>query len=201
MKELIVLTISLFIMLPKLEGQKATLKPYGIKSGIIEYSFSGDKVGKGTLYFDDYGMKSAMFTDAVEVGEKRKGWVVTLGDYQYMWDPDDPTEGMKLKNPFITWIAESSIGDIDTSSFPVSMYSKMGFAKAPDETFLGKSCKVMKGNMGKVLTWNGILMLLDMKVLGTGSHQEVTKIQTNVPVDAKYFIIPKNIKFSEMPTF
>jgi hypothetical protein len=55
--------------------------------------------------------------------------------------------------------------------------------------------------MGKVLTWNGILMLLDMKVMGTGSQQEVTKIQTNVPVDAKYFIIPGNIKFSEMPGF
>jgi hypothetical protein len=197
MKKLIVLTVSLLIILPKLAGQEATLKPYGLKSGIIEYSYSGDKVGKGTLYFDDYGMKSAMFSDAVQDGEKQKGWVVTFGDYQYMWDPDDLTEGMKMKNPLITWMAESSKGDIE--SFTESMYSKMGFTKAPDETFLGKTCKVMKGNMGKVLTWNGILMLLDMKVMGTGSHQEVTKIQTNVPVDAKYFVLPRNIEFSEMP--
>ncbi|NLA49617.1 MAG: hypothetical protein GX876_09165 [Bacteroidales bacterium] len=44
-----------------------------------------------------------------------------------------------------------------------------------------------------------LIMLLDMKVMGTGSHQEATKIQTNVPVDAKYFVIPKNIEFSDMP--
>jgi len=199
MKKFAILTISLFIILPKLTGQEATLKPYGIKSGIIEYSYSGDKVGKGTLYFDDYGIKSAMLTDAVEQGEKRKGWVVTFGDYQYMWDPDKLTEGMKLKNPMITWIESKSKGDIE--SFTESMYSQMGFTKGANETFLGKDCKVMKGDMGKVLTWNGILMLLDMKVMGYGSHQEVTKIQTNVPIDAKYFVIPKNIKFSEMPMF
>lgn len=197
MKNLFVLTLSLFFILTKLAGQETTLKPYGLKSGIIEYSYSGDKVGKGTLYFDDYGMKSAMYTDAVEDGEKRKGWVVTYGDYQYLWDPDHSDEGLKLKNPIITWIAESSKGDIE--SFTESMYSKMGFSKAPDETFLGKPCIVMKGNMGKVLTWNGILMLLDMKIMGIGSHQEVTKILTNIPVDAKYFVLPKDIKFSEMP--
>ena len=197
MKKFAILTISFFIILPKLTGQEATLKPYGIKSGIIEYSYSGDKIGKGTLYFDDYGMKSAMLEDAIKDGEKRKGWVVSFGDYQYMWDPDDPTEGMKLKNPMLTGIKEASKGELE--SFTESMYSKMGFSKAPDETFLGKPCKAMKGDMGKVLTWNGILMLLDMKIMGTSSHQEVTKIQTNVPVEAKYFVLPKNIKFSEMP--
>ena len=197
MKNLFASILCLFFILPKLAGQENSLKPYGLKSGIIEYSYSGDKIGKGTLYFDDYGMKSAMYTDAVEDGEKRKGWVVTFGDYQYLWDPDRSDEGFKLKNPIITWIAESSKGDVE--SFTESMYSKMGFSKAPDETFLGKPCKVMKGDMGRVLNWSGILMLLDMKIMGAGSHQEVTKIQTNVPVDAKYFVIPKNIKFSEMP--
>lgn len=197
MKNLIVLSLSLFFILPKLAGQENTLKPYGLKSGIIEYSYSGDKVGKGTLYFDEFGMRSAMYNDAIEDGEKRKGWVVTLGDYQYLWDPDRSDEGLKMKNPIITWIAESSKGDVE--SFTESMYSKMGFTKAPDETFLGKQCKVMKGDMGKVLTWNGILMLLDMNLMGMNSHQEVTKVQTNVPVDTKYFVIPRNIKFSEMP--
>jgi len=72
MKKFAILTISLFIILPKLAGQEATLKPYGIKSGIIEYTYSGDKVGKGTLYFDDYGMKSAMLEDAIKTGKSGK---------------------------------------------------------------------------------------------------------------------------------
>jgi hypothetical protein len=182
-----------------LRAQEATLKPYGIKSGIIEYSYSGDKVGKGILYFDDYGLKSAMYTDAVERGEKRKGWVLTSGDYQYMWDPERSSEGMKLKNPIIDWINSASEGDLE--SFSESMYAKMGMQRSGSETLLGKECKVMKGKMGKALVWNGILMLLDMKMMGYNSHQEAIDIKINLPVESKYFIIPKDIKFSEMPMF
>jgi hypothetical protein len=199
MKKSLIFSVILVFILTILSGQDATLKPYGIKSGIIEYSYSGAKVGKGTLYFDDYGTKNAMYTDAIEEGEKRKGWVVSFGDYQYMWDPDKSTDGMKLENPLLDWAASESKENLE--SFTESMYAQMGFTKGANETFLGKDCKVMKGDMGKVLTWNGILMLLDMKVMGYGSHQEVTKIQTNVPVDAKYFVLPGNIKFSEMPGF
>lgn len=86
--------ISTFILV-SVSCQEVTLKPCGIKSWIIEYTYSGDKTGKGTLYFDDYGLKTAIYTEAFEDGEKHKGWVVTFCDYQYMWDPDDPTEGMK----------------------------------------------------------------------------------------------------------
>lgn len=199
MKTIISFLSCLLFVLSETYGQEASLRPYGIKSGIIEYSYSGNKVGKGTLYFDDYGMKSAMYSDAVEGGEKKKGWVVTSGDYQYMWDPDDLTKGMKLKNPIISWLSSSSKGDIE--SFTESMYAKMGMKSSGTENFLGKDCKAMKGKMGKVLTWNGILMLLEMKMGSYVSQQEATSIKTNIPVETKYFIIPKNMKFSEMTGF
>lgn len=197
-KSLILIAVTLFV-LTSVSGQIATLKPYGLKSGIIEYIYSGDKVGKSTLYFDDYGLKSAMYTEAVEDGEKQKSWVVSFGDFQYMWDPDDPSGGMKMKNPLITLMATASKGDIE--SFTESTYTKMGFTKGANEAFLGKECIVMKGNMGKVLTWHGILMVLDMKVVSISSHQEATKVQENVSIDAKYFAIPKNVTFMELPGF
>ncbi len=196
---LLILAALLLLDNTPVKSQEVTLKPYGIKSGIIEYSYSGDKVGKGTLYFDDYGLKSAMYTDAVERGEKRKSWVLTSGDFQYMWDPEKSSDGMKLKNPIIDWIKPASEEDME--SFSESMYAKMGMERSGSETWLGKECKVMKGKMGKALVWNGILMLLDMKMMGYGSHQEATLIEINIPVDTKYFVIPKNIKFSEMPMF
>jgi len=199
MKKLIFLTISLFLTLSKLPGQDVTLKPYSVKSGVVEYKYSGDKTGKGTLYFDDYGSKTALFMDAVKDGEFSRGWVVTYGDSQYMWDADNPGEGMKFKNPLASWITSASKGDIE--SFTESMYAKMGMEKSGTESFMGKECKALKGEMGKVLTWNGIMMLLDLKMTGYSSHEEVTSMKTNIPVDAKYFIIPGNIKFSEMPGF
>lgn len=42
------------------DSQEVSLKPYGIKSGIIEYKYTGNEAGNGTLYFDDYGNKSAI---------------------------------------------------------------------------------------------------------------------------------------------
>jgi len=199
MKKLVVLFASLILFMPRAESQEATLKPYGSKSGIIEYIYSGDKTGTGTLYFDDYGMKSAMYMKTVSDGKESKSWVLTSGNYQYMWDPDQPEEGMKMKNPLISWIQEASNGDIE--SFTEQTYLKMGMVKSGTELCLGKECKVIKGKPGKVLIWNGITMLSDFRMGTYVSHQEATSVKTNVPVDAKYFILPKNIVFSEMPEF
>jgi hypothetical protein len=199
MKKIIALVICMLYMLPAAFPQEDVLKPYGIKSGIIEYSYSGDKTGTGTLYFDDYGMKSAMYMETVMEGEESKGWVVSYADYQYMWDPDQPDDGMKMRNPLLTWITESS-GD-SLESYTEEMYSKMGMIKSGKEIYLGKECNIIKGDMGKVLVWNGIMMMMEFKMGGYSSGQKATSVKTNVHVDAKYFVIPANITFSEMPGF
>jgi len=182
-----------------LTGQETTLKPYCIKSGIIEYRYSGDKAGTGTLWFDDYGLKCAMQMEVVSEGEKSNSWIVTIGSYQYLWDTSKPAEGLKMENPILKWVNEASKEEID--SYTESMYVKLGMTKKATETFLGKECKSLKGDIGKVLTWKGIMMLLDMSMGTYVSHQEATSIKTNVPIDARYFVIPKNVTFSEMPMF
>jgi hypothetical protein len=199
MKTIIILTISLLTIPTVIFSQEAVLKPYGIKSGIIEYTYSGDKTGTGTLYFDDYGMKSAMYMETVTEGEESKGWMVSYTDYQYMWDPARPDNGMKMRNPLLTRIKESSRDTLE--SYTEEMYSKMGMVKSGKETFLGKECEVITGDMGKVLIWNGIVMLMDFKMGAYSSCQKATSIKTDTPVDAKYFAIPENITFSEMPGF
>lgn len=190
---------SLLLLTVITNGQDKTPKPFKFKSGIIEYKYSGDKTGTAIQYFDDYGMKSAMYSEINQEGKLTKSWVVSFGDYQYIWDPSKPGQGMKMKNPLISWIAEASENEIE--SFTESTYEKMGFVKSGQENFLGKQCEVVKGDMGKVLTWNGILMLMDFKMGAFVSKQEATSIKTDMPVDAKYFVIPKNVTFSEMPGF
>lgn len=199
MKKSIVTVVILAYALTAAQAQEQILKPYGIKSAIIEYTYSGDKTGTGTLYFDDYGMKSAMYMETIMEGEESKGWVVAFGDYQYMWDPDQPDDGMKMKNPLLSWINEASNGDYE--SFTEEAYKKMGMVKSGKETLLGKECDVIKGDMGKVLVWNGIMMMMELKMGGYSSGQKATSIKTNIAVEPKYFIIPKNITFSEMPGF
>ncbi len=174
-------------------------KPLGVKTGIIEYSYSGDKTGKSTQYFDDYGMKSAVYAEIVQQGEESKGWAVTIGEDQYMWDLSNPGQGMKTKNPMIKMLMDSS-GE-DMLSYMAGMYEQMGMTESGTETFQDKECTVFKGDMGKVLIWKGIMMKMEMNIGTMVSRQEVTSIKTNIRVDGKYFRIPENITFSEIPGF
>ena len=183
----------------QLFAQEVSLKPYGIKSGIIEYKYSGSEVGKGIMYFDEYGNKTAMNVDTKRGDEINKGWVISHKEYQYIFDPSKPDEGLKMKNPIIESLMKMDKQDYDKVA--EDLYSKMGMKKSANEKFLDKDCMVYKGDTGKILTWNGILMLMEMNYGGMKSRQEITSIKTNVPVEAKYFEIPKNIKFSEMPGF
>jgi hypothetical protein len=199
MKLLLLSAVALLLASVSVAGQEATPKPFSFKSGIVEYRYSGDKTGKSIQYIDDHGMKTAMYSEITQEGETTRSWVVAYGDYQYMWDPDQPDEGMKMKNPLLSWINEASKGDME--SFTVATYEKMGMVRDGTEIFLGKECTVIKGDMGKVLIWKGIMMLMDFKMGAYVSKQEATSVKTNVPVDAKYFAIPKNITFSEMPGF
>ncbi|MDD4109862.1 MAG: hypothetical protein PHH93_14190 [Prolixibacteraceae bacterium] len=173
--------------------------PIGVKSGIIEYTYSGDKTGKSTQYFDDYGTKSAVYAEIVTQGETSKGWSLTIGEDQYMWDPSKPGEGMKAKNPMVKMMMGKSKEEME--ALTASMYEQMGMTKSGTEMFQGKECAVYKGDMGKVFLWNGILMKMEMNLGTIASGQEVTSIKTGIPVDSKYFEIPKNITFREMPGF
>ena len=192
----------LFVLLivNQLNAQEVSLKPYGIESGIIEYKYSGSQVGTGILYFDEFGYRSAMKMDTKMNDQPQKGWVVSFKEYQYMFDPSRPEDGgMKMKNPIIESMLKMEKPDFDKVA--EDLYSKMGMKRAGTEKFMDRDCIAFKGDNGKILTWNGILMLMDMTYSGIKTKQEVTSIKINVPVDAKYFEIPKNIKFSEMPGF
>jgi hypothetical protein len=144
-------------------------------------------------------MKSAVYVETVSQGEESKGWTVTVGEEQYMWDPSNSGQGMKTKNPMIKMLAESSGQDI--LSYMAGMYEQMGLIKSGTETFQGKECTVFKGDLGKVLIWKGIMMKSEMNLGIMVSRQEVTSIKTNVSVDSKHFRIPDNITFSEIPGF
>lgn len=173
-------------------------KPLGVKSGIIEYAYSGDKTGKSTQYFDDYGMKSAVYAEITARGETSRGWSLTIGEDQYMWDINS-SQGMKAKNPMAKMLMDTSGGDIMT--IMADMYGQMGMQQSGTEIFQGKECTVFKGDIGKVLIWKGLMMMMGMKMGDILSRQEVTSIKTNLHVDGKYFRVPDNINFNEIPGF
>lgn len=193
----IALAIIFFLLTPELPAQKTSLKPYGIKSGIIEYKLSGIRSGISILYFDDYGLKNANKNNIVMQGKTDNKWIISLKEDQYIFDTQKPDEGIKMKNPFLKAFYE--MGQSDYNKFVDEFYSKMGFKKSGKQKYLDKECIVYKGELGKVLIWNGIMLYSESDFAGVSSKQEATSIKINVPVDDKYFQIPKNIKFKDAP--
>ena len=102
-----------FIIGAQLHAQEVSLKLYGIKSGIIEYKYSGTQVGTSTLYFDQYGYRSAMNMDTKGEDEIFKGWIISHKEYQYIFDPSKPDEGLKMKNPVIESLIKMDKQDYD----------------------------------------------------------------------------------------
>jgi len=201
-KNFFVSILGIFIVLltvNQLNAQPEGFKLYGNETGTIEYKYSGNEVGVGTLYFDNYGNRCAMKMDTKRDGEINKGWVISLGEYQYIYDKSRSNEGWKLKNPIIEWIQQNSLEEI--GKYTEEIYAKLGIIRAGTEKYLSKECLAYKGENGKLLTWNGILMYLNLNFGGEITQQEVTSIKVNIPVDEKYFEIPKDIKFSDLPMF
>ena len=181
------------------QEQEGALKPYGIKSGIIDYKFSGTKEGVGTLYFDEFGQKSQMYMDVLENSKRQRGWTLTLGEMQYLYDPESSKEGMKMENPVIKALKDKNRTDME--ALAAETYGKMGFKKESRETFLGKECDRWSGKNGLALVWNGILLKMEYTAYGITTRQEATSVKVNVPVDRKLFVIPEDIHFTEMPGF
>ena len=175
---------------------ETVLKLYGIKSGIIEYKHTGSRTGTSIMYFDNYGHRSANYSDLIMNNQVDKGWVVSFDEMQYMFK-EGINQGTKMKNPMIEALKEVN----DLEKFTEETYAKLGFQPAGTESYLGKECRVFKGNMGKVLSWNGILMYMEMNAGVMTYKQEATKIKVNVPVKASYFQLPEDVTFSEISMF
>jgi hypothetical protein len=175
------------------EEPEVGLKYYNNKSGIIEYKHTGQRTGTTTLYFDKYGHRSATYSDMMMNNQPDKGWVISFDDMQYMYK-EGSKQGTKMKNPMIE--ALTKINDLE--KFTDDMYAKMGFKPAGTENYLGRECRVLKGDMGKVLVWNGLLMYMEMTVMGMTTKQEATKVDVNVRVKSSVFDLPNDVTFTEM---
>ncbi len=170
------------------------LKLYGVKSGIIEYKHSGSRTGTSIIYFDKYGHRSAAYSDLMMNNHPEKGWTISFDEMQYMFQEGN-TQGTKMKNPMIEGLLKVQ----DLEKLTEELYDKMGFKPAGTEKFLGKDCRVFKGTMGKVMTWNGLLMYMEMNAGGMTMKQEATKLELNAKIKPSVFELPKDVTFTEMP--
>ncbi len=189
--------LTIFLILCCTIYSQKGLKQYGIKSGIVEYKLEGTTTGTQKIYFDEYGNKSAAYSNTTTNGIQNKGWVITHNDMQYMYDRETSNKGTKMKNPLLKYFSECE----DIELCVKKQLNDMGYQKEGEKTFLGKNCQIWKSKMGEMLVWKGIMLRNEMEVLGKKSIHEAISINVNVNIPESKFEIPKDIEFAEMPSF
>lgn len=177
-------------------------KRYGVKSAVVEYAITGSQSGTKTLYFDDWGMKQAEYTNSVL---QIAGFSKTLNllniikdDSNYIIDLERKT-GTKTKNPVRKLIAElqnqKSFGE-----FGEQILLKNGAMKVGREDFLDKECDIYEiaNTSTKIWIWKWIPLKTITRTGGVEINTVAKKIDINVNIPAEKFELPKDITINEV---
>ncbi len=177
-------------------------KRYGVKSAIVEYVITGSQSGTKTLYFDKWGMRQAEYTNAVlQVGDFTKNIQlvnIITSDSNFIIDLSRGS-GTKTKSPIKKLASElkyqKSFGD-----FGEQILLKSGAMKVAQEKFLDKDCDVYeipaKGT--RMWIWKWIPLKTVSKLGGVEITSEAKKIETNLSIPEEKFLVPPDIKLTEV---
>mgnify|MGYP000436370338 FL=1 len=183
-------------------GKTDFTKRYGIKSAIVEYTITGSQSGTKTLYFDNWGMRQAEYTNSVlEIGNFSKSiniLNIVKDDANYIIDLERKT-GTKTKNPVKKLVAElqnqKSFGE-----FGEQILLKAGAMKIGQEEFLDKDCEIyeIKNTGTKMWIWKWIPLKTITKLGGVEINSVAKKIEVNVNVPEEKFTPPDNVTITEV---
>lgn len=176
------------------------MKKYQVKSGIVEYSISGVQTGKQTLYFDNWGLLSAEYTQATTtfMGMTVPTNTLSLTTQEWTYNIDlDKKEGTKIANKEIEELMKSLQGK-DLEEMGRKMLEKLNAKKIGNETFLGKNCEVweIQKLSSKVWLYKYIPLKTISNIMGTITI-EATKFEENVSIPADKLKVPSGIKITE----
>jgi len=178
-------------------GQSTQLK-YHIKSGIIEYEVSGASKGKEVVYFDDYGIKEAKYSNQeIEMmGIKQKTNQIVISDSKNIYTLDVETKtGTKMKNPLLGSMPE----DKNLEELGKEIMTNMGGKVIGSETLLGKNCEIWEVSQlsAKIWVWNTIPLKTEVNMMGLKITSTATKFEPNASVPKEKFAVPDGYKITE----
>ena len=178
-----------------------------MNSYIIEYKQEMNVQGMKsssvmTQYIDIENNKFAMETetssDIMGTITNEKSLMINDKEYSYIINPTQKT-GMKMKSDEAEENPMDLIKSQEDQTFK-QMIEKEGGKIVGNETFLGKNCIVVEMNKDgqnmKMWYYKGI----PLKMTNPVFTLEATKFEENASIPSSKFEVPKDIKFSELPT-
>ncbi len=206
--------LSLFILLTSCKGNSQnTLKRYDVKSGIVAYkiTISGKTMGgtiKGEgveqLYFKNWGAvelreeKSSQTTRIKFFGrektEKTATHVINELDNGKSYIVDFNTKSiLEREDPMMNLFKQTNkdVGDAGKSMLEASGGKKVG-----TEKILGYNCDVWEIVGGKQWMYKGVVLKIEMSVLGIKTIKEAVSAKFDIPVSDDHFKLP-NFKITK----
>jgi len=174
---------------------------YPIKSCIVEFELDGMQTGKETLYFEDYGLREAKYSQtSLAFGSLSTTTnTLTLMDREWIYNIDLGTNsGTKIPNPvFITNPMQQVNKDLVAQNR--EMMSAMGGKLLGEEEYLNKKCEVWSNEAlhSKTWIWNGIVLKSIVNTMGMKQEVRAVKIQDVVKIPPEKFLLPKDVKLTE----
>lgn len=180
-----------------------TVKRYRMKSGIVEYEISGPQKGTETLYFDDWGIREATYTNVtVEMmGFKQETNTLSILKDGYTYNIDlTKRTGTKIETPLMKELnARAEAEGKDMADVGEEMLVRMGGKKVGTEEFLGKKCDiwVMEQMGSKIWVYNGITLKSITNMMGMEISKVATRFEENATIDKSKLDLPTDIKFED----
>ncbi len=209
MKKLVII-LSLFIAIASCNANAQNkLKRYDVKSGIVEYetTISGKMMGStisgsGTekLFFKDLGaleLKEIKLNQTTTIKIFGKGKTETENTHtinkldngvSYMVDFDK--KQIYARRDLAMDMTKEYHSDADAGDVGENMLKSMGGEKIGTDKFLGYNCDLWKIPGGKQWLYKGLMLKLEMKLLGITTITEATSAKFNINVADKFFDLP-----------
>ena len=218
MKQLVFI-LSLFIIVTSCKGnekkedekkstkQENKLKRYNVKSGIVHYTtkisgkvMGSDISGSGTrsTYFKDWGAlelteeKSTQTTKINILGIKKTETsnthtIAKLDNGESYHVDFDKKQILLLRDPLMDM---HKMGDRDVAKTGKAMLEAMGGKLIGNDSYLGYDCEIWEIMGGKQWLYKGIMLKLEITVMGITTITEASSAKFNVSVANKHFKLP-----------
>ncbi len=191
------------------DKQENKLKRYDVKSGIVQYTstISGKVIGSvitgsGTesLYFKDWGAmelveeKSTQTTNTKIFGNKStestNTHTMSKLDNGESYHVDFDKKQIFLRRDMAMDMTKVFHPNADAGDVGKNMLESMGGKKIGSEKFLGYDCEIWDIMGAKQWLYKGVVLKLEMTVMGITTIKEATSAKFNTSVSDKYFKLP-----------
>ncbi len=200
--------LSLIIVLTSCSGNSQNkLKRYDVKSAIIQYNtttsgktFGSTIKGSGTesLYFKDWGAvelieEQSTQTTVTKIFGRGKTTTTNTHTVKKLDNGENYLANFDKKTTYLTRDLGMDMmkqSNTDAGEAGKSMLESMGGKKIGNEDFMGYNCEVWSVPGGKQWMYKGVVLKLQMKMLGITTVKEATSVKINVSVPDSNFKLP-----------